>query len=595
MGIHYSQEIIEEILNRNDIVSVVSEYVKLVRKGSSSNYLWACCPFHNEKTPSFSVTPSKQIFYCYGCQKGGNVIHFVSMAENISYFDAVRLLAERSGIDLPEGNDEKEIERARIRKEIIEVNTQAARFFRDNLFNSREGMDYFIKRGVCGRIIKSFGLGYSLNEWDSLYRFLSSKGFSDEILLLSGLVNKDRGGHIIDRYRNRVMFPIFDIMGKVIAFGGRVLDDSRPKYINSPETPAYHKGRHLYAMNFAKKSQNRQLIIVEGYMDVISLHQAGITNAVASLGTALTDSQGRLLKKYCEEVVISYDADGAGQKAAMRGLDILNNMGCRVKVIKVPDGKDPDDFVRKNGPEQFNALVRRGMSLIEYKAEYYKSNIDIESIEGKAQFMESLSAILASIENMVEREMYIKRFSELYGVSEQALAYDVAKRTGEGDVRPPQKDIRVVAAKREREINKSEEEKKISYAEKMLLALICSDNSIYSFVRSKISPKWFIDPENVRISERVFANLDENNETSMAFLLEAAGESGRGDFARISLDDCIFENNHKAAEDIIKKRDELKYSMRRNEIIELMGDPGISKEKRNELNQELREIFSKYK
>lgn len=589
MGMHYSQEIIEEVLSRNDIVSVVSDYVRLERKGA--NY-WGLCPFHNEKTPSFSVTATKQIYYCFGCQKGGNVIHFISSVENIGYVDAIRFLAERTGMKLPEGNDAEEIRRAKLKKSIIEINTEAARFFRDHLIQTPVAMAYFTQRGVSEQIIRRFGLGFAPDEWDALYQHLQGLQYEEALLMQTGLFSRSKNGNIIDRYRNRVMYPIFDIMGKVIAFGGRVLDDSKPKYINSPETPAYHKGRHLYAMNFAKKHQSKQLIIVEGYMDVISLHQAGIPNAVASLGTALTDSQGRILKKYCDEVIISYDADGAGQKAALRGLDILNNLGCRVKVIRVPDGKDPDDYVRKNGTEKFQALVRHAMSLVEYKAEYYTKNIDVTTLEGKVEFMDKLSGVLASIENMVEREMYIKRFAKVYGVSEQSLTYDVARKTGK-EAEAPRPDIMVHVNKREQDLNRSAEMEKVNRIEMLLLALICTDNSLYPVIKTKITSEWFSFEENQKLAKEIFQLLEEGTEAQMDILLDRAGEERRGLFAQIAINECVFEDNKKAASDIAQRRDSLKSGIRRNEIIALLSDPSLSPEDKKTLNLELKEILIK--
>ena len=593
MGVHYSDKIIEEILDKNEIISVVSDYVKLERKGS--NY-WGLCPFHNEKTPSFSVAPTKQIYYCFGCQKGGNAINFISSVENIGYYDAIQFLAEKSGVALPEGNDEKEIERTRIRKAILEVNLESARFFRNNLLESKLAQEYFSARNLSERIVKSFGLGYAVQKSNELYNHLKGKGFNEFILNASGLFSKDKRGNTIDRYRNRVMFPIFDLMGNVIAFGGRVLDDSKPKYINSPETPAYHKGSHLYAMNFAKKHQTKQLIIVEGYMDVISLHQAGITNVVASLGTALTDSQGRILKKYCDEVIISYDADGAGQKAAMRGLDILNNLGCRVKVLKIPDGKDPDDYVKKNGADRFNALTRSAMSLIEYKAEFYTKNIDINTIEGKSSFMYNLCKVLASIENMVEREMYIKRFSKLYDVSEQALLYDVAKMTNQ-DAKALKPDLSKIAKKREQEIETSSEREKISHMEMLLLTLLCSDNTIYTMIKGEVIPEWFTVLENKELAQKVLDNLKNGIEVHNDMLLDLAGEERRNKFAEITMNDCNFDNEEgatrKAVKDIIVKRDSLINGIRRNELIELLSNPDISLEDKDKYSKELKGILLK--
>ncbi len=593
MAVYYSPEIIEEVLSRNDIVTVVSEYVKLERKGS--NY-WGLCPFHGEKTPSFSVTPSKQIFYCFGCHKGGNAIHFVSNIENISYYDAIRTLAERVGMQLPEGNNDAEVQKAMRKKKIIEANTDAARFFRENLFKTPVAMNYFTNRGLTEQTIKKFGLGYALPDWDAMYRHLKEKGYADDVLLESGLCIKTQKGTLIDKFRDRVMFPVFDVMGKVIAFTGRLLskEAKEQKYVNTPETIAYHKGRQLYAMNFAKKLQGKQIILVEGNMDVISLHQAGITNVVASMGTALTDNQCRLLKKHCEEVVVSYDADGAGQKATMRGLDILSKVGCRVKVISVPDGKDPDDYVRMNGPDQFMALVRNAMSLVEYKAFYYTKQLDVGTLEGKVMFLDKLSQVLAEVDNMVEREMYLKRFAKQYEVSEEALAHEVAKKTKQDNGQQTRANyIQMQAAKQEQDLALSAEMEKIRELERTLLALICVDNHLYARVRQKLSPEWFAVEETKLLAGKIFPMLEEGTEVQTEMLLEFVPEEVRSTYAKILMERCVFEDNGKAAGDIAAKRDELKNGLRRKELIQLLSNPELTAEEKQKLNAELKEILKK--
>lgn len=593
MAVYYSPEIIEEVLNRNDIVTVVSQYVKLNRKGA--NY-WGLCPFHGEKTPSFSVTPTKQIFYCFGCHKGGNAIHFVSNMENISYYDAIRTLAERVGMQLPEGNDDAEVQKAMRKKKIIEANTDAARFFRDNLFKSTTAIQYFTNRGLTEHTIKKFGLGYALPDWDALYKHLKAKGYADDILLESGLCIKTQKGSLIDKFRDRVMFPVFDVMGKVIAFTGRLLskEAKEQKYVNTPETIAYHKGRTLYAMNFAKKAQSKQIILVEGNMDVISLHQAGITNVVASMGTALTDNQCRLLKKHCDEVIVSYDADGAGQKATMRGLDLLSKTGCRVKVISVPDGKDPDDYVRMNGPEQFMALVRNAMSLVEYKAFYYTQQVDMETLEGKVIFLDKLSKVLAEVDNMVEREMYLKRFAKQYEVSEEALAHEVAKKTKQDDGQQARTNyMQMQAIKQEQALALSAEMEKIRELERTLLALICVDNHLYGRVKQKITPDWFAIDETKEVAGKIFPMLEEGTEVQTELLLEFVPEVVRGTYAKILMEKCVFEDNVKAASDIATRRDEIQNGMRRKELIEMLSNPELSTEEKQRLNEELKEILKK--
>ena len=593
MAVYYSPEIIEEVLSRNDIVSVVSDYVKIERKGS--NY-WGLCPFHGEKTPSFSVTPSKQIFYCFGCHKGGNAIHFVSSIEGISYFDAIRTLAERVGMQLPEGDNDAEVQKALRKKKIIEANTDAARFFRERLFETPVAMEYFTNRGLSVQTIKKFGLGYALPEWDSLYKHLKGLGYADDLLVESGLCIRTQKGTLVDKFRDRVMFPVFDVMGKVIAFTGRLLskEAKEQKYVNTPETIAYHKGKQLYAMNFAKKVQTTQIILVEGNMDVISLHQAGITNVVASMGTALTDSQCRLLKKHCEEVVVSYDADGAGQKATMRGLDILSKVGCRVKVISVPDGKDPDDYVRANGPDRFMALVRKAMSLVEYKAFYYTKQLDVNTLEGKVQFLDKLSQVLAEVDNMVEREMYLKRFAKQYDVSEEALAFEVAKKTKQdvgSNVRTNY--LQAQAIRQQQEMALSAEKERIRELERILLALLCVDNHLFGRVKQKISPDWFMIEETKAVAEKIFSMLEAGTEVQTELLLDFVPEEVRGVYAKILMEKCVFENNAKAASDIAEKRDMIKNGLRRKELIALLANPELKEEEKQLLNAELTEILKK--
>ena len=322
----YPEQVIEEVRLRNDIIEVVSGYVKLERKGRS---YWGLCPFHSEKTPSFHVEPNKQFFYCFGCNKGGSVIQFIMNIENLEFVDALKLLADRAGIALPESEDPKERERARRRKKIIELNRLAARFFFSSLAgdNGLEARNYLYRRGLSDKTIRKFGLGYSPAGWDELTRMLLENKYPESLLLESGLSVRSKSGELIDRFRGRIMFPIFNIRGNIIGFGGRVLDGSMPKYMNSPDTPVYNKSRELYGLNYARTSPSKRLLIVEGYMDVISLHQAGIDFAVASLGTALTKMQGWILKKYSEEVIIAYDSDAAGRAATLRGLEILRKPG----------------------------------------------------------------------------------------------------------------------------------------------------------------------------------------------------------------------------------------------------------------------------
>ena len=361
------QHIIEEVKGRNDIVQIVEQYVRLSKRSAAN--LFGLCPFHAENTPSFSVSPEKQIYYCFGCHKGGDVIGFIMDVEKIGYIDALRLLAERSGVRIPEPDDANYRKRAEISAQLYKVDAAAAAHFFLGLTESPGGKaarEYLGKRGIASGTIRRFGLGYAADDWSDLWRHLRNKGFTAEILEKSGLF-KQTNDKIYDLFRNRIMFPIFDALGRVVAFGGRVMDDSQPKYINSPENAIYTKGKHLYALNFAKKTKEPALIIVEGYMDAIAMHQAGVDNAVAALGTALTQSQAQLARRYSEHVIIGFDADASGQEATLRSLDILAAKGCHVTVLQIPEGKDPDDYIRRNGADRFKDLVRRAMPLMDYK------------------------------------------------------------------------------------------------------------------------------------------------------------------------------------------------------------------------------------
>ena len=422
----YSDELLDEIKSKNDIIDIVSQYVVLKRSGR--NYM-GLCPFHKEKSPSFCVSPDKQIFHCFGCGVGGNVIHFIGKIENLNFIESLELLANRAGIELPKSGNAEDDRISRLKSRVYELNKCAAEFYHQNLYKptAKPAQEYVKKRRLDNRTLKAFKIGYS-GRFNELYTELHSKGFTEEEILASCLVNKNQDGKFIDRFRNRLMFPIFDARDRVIAFGGRVLDDSKPKYINSPEDIVYSKGRHLFAYNLAKKNNPKTIIIVEGYMDAVSLHQRGISNAVASLGTALTEAQGRLLRRSCEKVVIGYDADGAGQAATLRGLEILQNLGCDIRILQIEGAKDPDEFVVKYGPERFQKHVDSAISLVEFKVKMLKRQLNLENVNDKIKFLNEVANILSKIENNMEREVYIDKISLEYKVSKEAIYAEVNKK-----------------------------------------------------------------------------------------------------------------------------------------------------------------------
>lgn len=596
MYIRYPEELIEEVRIHNDILDVVSEYVRMEKQGK--NY-FGLCPFHREKTPSFSVETGKQIFYCFGCGKGGNVFQFISLVEKLDFIESVRLLADRVKIVLPESDDEEQAEKAKLKLSVLNINLLAARYYNEVL-NSNHGKaaaEYLKKREITSHTARKFGLGYSSDQWDDLYIYLKSKGIEEEHMLQSGLIMRSSNGKIYDRFKSRLMFPIFDVRGNVIGFGGRVMDSSMPKYVNSPETVVYTKGKHLYALNFAKNADSKTLIVVEGYMDVISLYQNGIDFAVASLGTALTESQGRILKKYAEEIVISYDGDTAGQSATKRGLDLLRDMGCNVKVLTVPDGKDPDDYIRKKGSDGFKKLVNSALTLVEYKIKVLRGEQDLTTTEGKILFLNKVAAVLSKVDNVIEREMYIKKLSYEYEISEEAILSEVLKRTRSA-VKQSLKIANAVEAARKGSITGDEVDLRRIHDERFILSLLCVDNSIYSAVKEHFNIIKFSDEENRRIAELIFGKLEKRKDFTPAELLNNVLPKDAGEFARIFNEECHCDDNRKAIMGKIKDIELLGAEKRQKQVLELLkdksklpeGDVDKLKQEFKELTQKMRSI-----
>jgi DNA primase len=417
ISLNIPDEIIQKIKDSNDIVDIISEKVKLKRAGK---YYTGLCPFHNEKTPSFTVTPDRQIYKCFGCGEGGNVITFTMKTKNLDFFEAVKFLGEKANIKI-EVEDSKTAKQKDANEKLYKINTDAARFFFAKLNSNKNAKSYFLGRGISESTIKRFGLGFAPSNWYDLMNFLKAKGYTELDMLNAGLIIKSQKEKFYDRFRNRVIFPVFDYKGKVIGFGGRVLDDSKPKYLNSPETPIFKKGTNLYGLNFAIKNlSERMLIIVEGYLDCISLHQFGITNVVASLGTALTPNQAKLLKRYADKIIISYDADLAGQNATLRGLEILRTEGFDIRVLTVPQGKDPDEFIRSNGREAFLKLINESLPLIDYRLKKVKEGVDVNKPEMAAEYAKNAALIISEL-NPLQKDIYIKKISEDTGIKEEAI------------------------------------------------------------------------------------------------------------------------------------------------------------------------------
>lgn len=420
---------IDEVVTRNDIVDVIGEYVVL--KPSGRGY-FGLCPFHNEKSASFHVSPEKQTYHCFGCGEGGNVISFVMGLERMEFVDTLKHLAERASIPLPDTVDTTQYVKAKdVKEKLYEINRECAKYYHQMLFadDGREALSYLESRGTDMRTIKTFGIGFAPDSWDRTRDFLKAKGFDDQQLLDVGITveNKDKG-RIYDRFRNRIIFPIIHPRGMVLGFGGRVMDNSLPKYLNSPDSPTFNKSANLFGLNLTNKVRPLEyMIIVEGYMDVISLHQYGFPQAVASLGTSLTTDQAKLLRRHASEVFIAYDGDAAGQNATLRGLDILQEAGCRVKVLKFPNGLDPDEILKKYGSEYFKKLMSQSLSFVDYKLEKLQEKYDLSTSDGRVDFGTEASNVIVKVDNLIERDTHIQRLESMIGIKSRVL-YDQIRK-----------------------------------------------------------------------------------------------------------------------------------------------------------------------
>ena len=417
------ERFLDELIARTDIVDLVSESVRLTKKGNS---YWGCCPFHSEKTPSFHVVPDRQIYKCFGCGKGSGAINFVMEQENLSFRDAVAILAKRAGMAMPDLDGPSSGMRER-REKLLEINKQAARAFHKWLYSPEGagGLDYLRRRGLSKSTLTRFGLGFAPNSWDALIGELAQQGYDKRDLLDAGLAVSNKDGRIYDRFRNRVMFPIIDVRGNVIGFGGRVMDDSTPKYLNSPETPVYNKSRNVFALNIAKKSKAGRVILTEGYMDTISLHQAGFDSAVASLGTALTEEHAQLLSRYFKEAVLAYDGDGAGISAAQRAIPLLEKAGLKVKVLRMSGAKDPDEFIKAYGRDAFARLLDKSENQVDYRLAQIQKKYDLEDDAQRVAFLQEAAQMISTLRSAVEREIYGGHAAQTAGVTPETMAQEV--------------------------------------------------------------------------------------------------------------------------------------------------------------------------
>jgi DNA primase len=548
------EDVINEIKYRNDIESVISQYVTLKRRGKN---LVGLCPFHGEKTPSFTVYPETSSFYCFGCGVGGDVFTFTGLIENLDYIESIKHLAEKSGVTLPDsGYDDSML---RLKNRIYDINKEAGRFFHSHLLTDegKWARDYLLGRGLSVSTIKHFGLGAAPDSWDALINHLKSKGYTVEEMLAANVIGKSNRGSYYDRFRRRVMFPIINIRGNVVGFSGRAMpgeDKQGGKYVNTSDTPVYKKSNNLFGMNFAKNHCAERIILVEGNMDVISLHQAGFKNAVAPLGTAFTEEQANLLARYTKEVLLTMDADEAGQKAIKRASEILEKTGLKTRVISIPDGKDPDEFIKKNGPDRFRALIEGAVSDIEYKLLMAAKDIDLDADDGKLKYLSAAAEIIASQSDIMTRDIYIGRLSDKYGVSRTAL---------ETKVKELRK--RYVRVKEKKEIdgimnprftkNDVNPEKRLSVkgtnAEETLIAVLMQHPDFYKIAEEKLPPERMITSLNRRIYETILSTLREGRAldisvfaekllpSELGLLVSLQNSDRAGINAKTVLNDCI--------------------------------------------------------
>lgn len=548
------EDIINEIKYRNDIETAVSQYVNLKRRGKN---LVGLCPFHSEKTPSFTVYPENGSFYCFGCGVGGDVFTFTGLIENLDYMESIKLLAERSGISLPQDGYDDSMQR--LKKKIYDINRDTARFFHSFLMSpgGKWALDYLTGRGLTVKTIKHFGLGAAPDSWDALIHHLKEKGYTESDMLAANVIGKSNRGGFYDRFRKRVMFPIINIRGNIVAFSGRAMpgdDKQGGKYVNTSDTPVYKKSENLFGINFAKSVCSERVILVEGNMDVISLHQAGFENTVAPLGTAFTTEQANLLSRYTKEIVLMLDADAAGQKAVRRASGLLENTGLSVRVVVIPDGKDPDEYIKKNGKERFAALLEGAVSDMEYKLLTAAKDIDLNSEDGRLKYLAAAAEIIAATDDIMTRDIYIGRLSEKYGVSRTALNARIDELRKRNSRQKQKKEISdIIRPKFTKDDINPERRKSVkgTAAEETLIAVLLKNPDFYKIALDKLPPEKMLTSLNRRIYETIISVLEHGGSLDISafaekllpaeigYLVSLQNSEKAGKNPEIVLKDCI--------------------------------------------------------
>lgn len=558
----FSDDFIQQIRDNNDIESVISSYIDLKRRGKN---LVGLCPFHNEKTPSFTVYPETASYYCFGCGAGGEVINFIRNIENLDFTEAVKLLADRAGLKLPEYQNYDDSV-AKLRRRIYEANREAARFYHETLFTDKgkKQLDYLLGRGVSPKMIKHFGLGAAPDDWHSLEEHLKSKGFKWEELVAANLVrNSEKNGkrYYYDAFRAKVMYPVIDIRGNVVAFGGRVLDDSKPKYINTSDTLVYKKSNELFALNFAKNGNNRKLILCEGYMDVIALHQAGYENAVAGLGTALTPEQVSLISRYADEVALCYDSDEAGQKAVRAAMTLFSKTGVKVKVIRLEGGKDPDEIIKKYGKERFERLLNKADNDTEYKLSKLREKYIVETDDGKLSFLREAVKILAFCDS-IERDVYAMRLSDELNVGKDAIIQQINEVRRKENYRRTKTEL-ATAQKRVQNLDIAADPQRLkniraAKAEDTVLVTLLNNAGFYKNIKDRLSEDVFITPVNKHLLEIITKRLEEQESIDISHLSQYLTSEEVSVVARLLANQAMVSNTLKECEDCLAVLEEEK-------------------------------------
>ena len=523
-----SDAFIQQLKQYSDIERTVSSYVQLKRKG---RYLSGLCPFHSEKSPSFFVYPQTQSFYCFGCGAGGDVITFIRKIENLDYMEAVRFLAEKNGMTIPD--DDESQAKANRRKRILEINRETGRFYFSCLMgeSGREALAYLVRRGRNKKSIRHFGLGYAPDEWSALCDHLHQKGYTDDELVEANVAVRGKKGGVYDRFRNRVMFPIIDLRGNVVAFGGRALDDKGAKYLNSSDTPVFKKSKNLFALNFAKTSSHPGLILAEGYMDVIAIHQAGFDNAIATLGTALTEEQARLISQYTDRVILAYDSDGPGQAATKRAINIFDEVGVKVSVLSMTGAKDPDEFLQKYGAERFAMLLDGSRNAVEFELSKLRKNFDIKTADGKVGFLKESCKLFAGIRNPVEREVYVTQVANELSISPQAIHAQISnldKRETYRENRKQKADMNIYIGNMAAAKDDIQRRSNLRYAmaEEGIIYCMLKNPDFYSRISSKIGEEDFVTDQNREIYRAMVQRLAEGKSVEMIELSSALSQEG---------------------------------------------------------------------